>query len=157
MNTLFSILKNDTYSDSYNPAWSNQFNISWQAQAPKNYAPQFHGLYHQTYPQFNDQPYSPQYQATPQQQSQATPSPQSDYDVQAQMLKLLREIHQIVTYQNQMVNSHFESISKIKAHEDELSPIYWPQFFAKINTKIKAHVEQIINHLNSSPTVGGQS
>jgi len=78
-------------------------------------------------------------------------------DFQDQMMKFMNKMDQIIDSQNQMVNSHFESISKIKAHEDELSPIYWPQFFAKINTKIKAHVEQIINHLNSSPTVGGQS
>jgi len=69
INTLFSRMRNDPYSDSYNPAWSNQSNISWQAQALENYAPQFHELYHQAYPQFNDQSYSPQYQATPQQQS----------------------------------------------------------------------------------------
>jgi hypothetical protein len=148
MNTLFSRPRNEPYSDSYNPTWSNQSNISWQAQALKNYASQFHELYHQAHPQFNDQSYSPQYQPTLQQQSQATPSPKSDSDVQAQMFKLLREIHQTVTSQNQMVNSHSESISKIKAHEEEPSPIYWPQFFTKIGAKIEAHVEQIINHLN---------
>jgi hypothetical protein len=81
MNTLFSILRNDPYSDSYNPAWSNQSSISWKAQAPKNYAPQFHELYHQANPQFNDQ-------ATPQQQSQAEPPHPMSSDFQDQMLKL---------------------------------------------------------------------
>jgi hypothetical protein len=85
----------------------------WQAQDPENYAPQFHELYHQTYPQFNDQSYSPRYQATP----------QSNSDVQAQMLKLLGEINQKLT---QTINSHSESIVKIEAHEEEPSPIYWP-------------------------------
>jgi hypothetical protein len=64
MNTLFSRPRNEPYSDSYNPTWSNQSNISWQAQAPKNYVSQFHELYHQGYPQFNDQSYSSQYQPT---------------------------------------------------------------------------------------------
>jgi hypothetical protein len=66
MNRPFSRLGNDLYFDSYNPAWSNQSNLSWQAQAPRKYAPQCHELHHQSYLQFNDQSYSPQYQATPQ-------------------------------------------------------------------------------------------
>jgi hypothetical protein len=80
-------------------------------------------LYHQAYPEFNDQSYSPQYQVTPQHQSQATPSPQSATDVQAQILKLMGEINQKLT---QTKNSHSESIAKIEAHEEEPSPIYWP-------------------------------
>jgi hypothetical protein len=54
MNTMFSRLRNDPYSNSYYLASSNQSNISWQAQVPKNYVPQFHELCHQAYPQFND-------------------------------------------------------------------------------------------------------
>jgi hypothetical protein len=73
------------------------------------------------------------------------------------MLKLLGEINQKLT---QTIHSRSESIAKIEAHEDEVSPIYWPpqqqyqqeqytpQFFAEIDAKIEAHVEQIINHLN---------
>jgi hypothetical protein len=33
------------------------------------------------------------------------------------------EINQKLT---QTINSHSETIAKIEAHEDELSPIYWP-------------------------------
>jgi hypothetical protein len=47
--------RNEPYCDFDHLGWSNQSNISWQAQAPENYAPQFHKLYHQAYPQFNDQ------------------------------------------------------------------------------------------------------
>jgi hypothetical protein len=67
MNRPFSRQGNEFYSDSYNPAWSNQSNFSWQAQDHGKYAPQGHELRHQSYSQFNDQSYSPQYQATPQQ------------------------------------------------------------------------------------------
>jgi len=49
---------------------------------------------------------------------------------------------------NQTMNSHSESIAKIEAHEEESSPIYWPQFFTEIDAKIEVHVEQIMNHLN---------
>jgi hypothetical protein len=148
MNTYFSRPKNEPYCDSYNSGWSNQSNISWQAQAPKNYAPQFHELYHHAYPQFNDQAVYPpsnshpphqQWQSSPycadfednwQPSSQATPSPQSDSDVQAQILKLMGEINQkltqTVTSLNQTLNSHSESIAKIEAHEEEPSAIYWP-------------------------------
>jgi hypothetical protein len=147
MNTQFSRPRNEPYFDSYDPAWSNQSNISWQAQAPENYAPQFHELYHQAYPQFNDQTAYPpsnfhpphqQWQSSPycadfednwQPSSQATPSPQSDSDVQAQILKLMGEINQkltqTVTSLGQTLNSHSESIAKIEAHEEEPSPIYW--------------------------------
>jgi hypothetical protein len=55
MNTQLSRPRNDPYSDSYDPGWSNQSNISWHAQASENYALQFHELYYQAYPQFNDQ------------------------------------------------------------------------------------------------------
>jgi hypothetical protein len=147
MNTQFSRPKNEPYCDSYNPGWSNQSNISWQAQALENYAPQFYELYHQTYPQFNDQaiyppsnfhPLHQQWQSSSycadfednwQPSSQATPSPQSGSDVQAQILKLVGEINQkltqTVTSLNQTLNSHSESIAKIEAHEEEPSPIYW--------------------------------
>jgi hypothetical protein len=148
MNTLFSRPRNDPYSDSYNSGWSNQSNISWQAQAPENYASQIHELYHQTYLQFNEQSYSPQYQATPQLQSQATPSPQSNSDIQDQLLKPMSKMDQTLDSLNQTMNSHSESIAKIKAHEEESSPIYWPQFFAEIDAKIEVHIEQIMNHLN---------
>jgi len=39
MNTPFSRLGDDFYSDSYNLAWSQQSNFSWQAQTPENHAP----------------------------------------------------------------------------------------------------------------------
>jgi len=47
-------------------------------------------------------------------------------DFQDQMMKFMNKMDQIIDSQNQMVNSHFESIAKIEAHEEELSPIYWP-------------------------------
>jgi hypothetical protein len=111
MNTQFSRSRNKHYFDSYDPAWSNQSNISWQAQAPKNYAPQFHELYHQAYSQFNDQaayppsnfhpphqqwqssPYCPEFEDNWQPSSQATPSTQLGSDFQAQMLKLMGKIN----------------------------------------------------------------
>jgi hypothetical protein len=58
------------------------------------------------------------------------------------------------------LNSHSESITKIKAHEEEPSPIYWlpqqqshqekytPQFFTEMEARMDAHFEQIMNHLN---------
>jgi hypothetical protein len=61
MNTSFSRPGNDLYFDYYNLAWSNQPNFLWQAQASGKYAPQCHKLHHQSYSQFNDQSYSPQY------------------------------------------------------------------------------------------------
>jgi len=126
MNTLFSRPRNDPYFDSYNPAWSNQSNISRQAHAPENYALQFHELYHQAYPQFNDQSYSTQYQATPQQKYQAEPPLPMSSDFQDQMLKFMRKMDQIMDSHNQMVNPHSESIDKIEVHEEEPTPFYWP-------------------------------
>jgi hypothetical protein len=142
MNTQFSRPRNEPYYDSYHPGWSNQSNISWQAQAPENYAPQFHELYHQACPQFNDQAVYPpsnfhpphqQWQSSPycadfednwQPSSQATPSPQSNSDIQDQILKLMGEINQkltqTVTPLSQTLNSHSESIAKIEAHEEKL-------------------------------------
>jgi hypothetical protein len=111
MNTLFSRPRNDPYFDSYNPAWSNQSNISRQAHAPENYALQFHELYHQAYPQFNDQSYSTQYQATPQQKYQAEPPLPMSSDFQDQMLKFMRKMDQIMDSHNQMVNPHSEDRS----------------------------------------------
>jgi hypothetical protein len=87
-------------------------------------------LYHQAYPQFNDQSYSPQYQATPQQQSEAEPPPPMSSDFQDQMLKFMSKMDQIIDSQNQIMKSQQEK--------------YTPQFF----NKIEAHFEQIMNHLN---------
>jgi len=180
INTQFSRPRNEPYCDSYHSGWSNESNISWQAQALENYAPQFRELYHQAYPQFNDQAVYPpsnfhpphqQWQSSPycadfednwQPSSQATPSPQSDSNVQAQILKLMGEINQKLTQTSlsQTLNSHSESIDKIKAHEEEPSPIYWPpqqqsqqeqytpQFFAEMEARMDTHFEQIMNHLN---------
>lgn len=140
MNTQFSRPRNEPYCDSYDPAWSNQSDIPWQAQAPESYAPQFHELYHQTYPQFNDQAAYPpsnfhhshqQWQSSPycanfednwQPFSQATPPPRFDSDLQEELLKFMNEI---ATSVSQTWNSRFESIAKIDADEDEPSPIDW--------------------------------
>jgi UV DNA damage repair endonuclease len=58
------------------------------------------------------------------------------------------------------LNSHSKSIAKIEAYEEDPSPIYWspqqqsqqeqytPQFFAKMEARMDAHFEQIMNHLN---------
>jgi hypothetical protein len=72
------------------------------------------------------------------------------------------EINQKLTQTSlsQTLNSHSESIAKIKAHEEESSPIYWPpqqqsqqeqytpQFFAEMEARMDTHFEQIMNHLN---------
>jgi hypothetical protein len=64
------------------------------------------------------------------------------------MLKLIRKMDQTMTSLGQTMNSHSESIAKVEAHEEELSPIYWPrqqqyqeeqyhpQFFIKIEAKM---------------------
>jgi ABC-type proline/glycine betaine transport system ATPase subunit len=91
-------------------------------------------LYHQAYLQFNDQSYSPQYQATPQQQSEAEPPPPMSSDFQDQMLKFMSKMGQIINSQNQIVKSQQEK--------------YTPQFFAEIDAKIETHFEQIMKHLN---------
>jgi hypothetical protein len=76
------------------------------------------------------------------------------------MGEINQKLSQTVTSLSQTLNSHSESIAKIEAHEEEPSPIYWPpqqqsqqeqytpQFFAKIETRMDAHFEQIMNHLN---------
>jgi hypothetical protein len=72
------------------------------------------------------------------------------------------EINQKLTQTSlsQTLNSHSESIDKIKAHEEEPSPIYWPpqqqsqqeqytpQFFVEMEARMDTHFEQIMNHLN---------
>jgi hypothetical protein len=55
MNTNFSNLGFDSNSNFYNLDWSNHPNFSWQAQTMRNYAPQYHELYHPEYPQFDQQ------------------------------------------------------------------------------------------------------
>lgn len=142
-NTQLSRPRNEPYSDSYDLAWSNQSNIPLQAQAPESYAPQFHELYHQTYPQFNDQAtYPPSNFHPPHQQwqssqycanfednwepsSQATPPPRFDSDFRDQLLKFMNKMDQIVTSVSQTWNSRSESIAKIDADEEEPSPIDW--------------------------------
>jgi hypothetical protein len=66
--------------------------------------------------QSNKQPYQPSsiYQPA-QQHSQTAPSFQSDYDVQAQMLKLLSEMDQTMNSHIQTVDSHSQAIAKIEA------------------------------------------
>jgi hypothetical protein len=49
-------------------------------------------LHHQSYPQFNDQSYFPQYQATPQQQYQAALPPWSDSNFEHRMLKMMSDM-----------------------------------------------------------------
>jgi hypothetical protein len=119
MNTPFSRPRNDSYFDSYNPAWSNQFNISWQAQAPTNYAPQFHELHHQSYPQFNGHSYDfHQYQSTPQQHYQVKPLPLMSSNFQEKMLasqeNFLEKMSKLISKMSQaveeMVNSHSEFV-----------------------------------------------
>lgn len=73
MNTLFSRPRNDPYSNSNGPGWSNQSNVSWQTQAPKNYAPEFHELYHQ-----------------------AEPPPPMSSNFQDQMMKFMSKMDQII-------------------------------------------------------------
>jgi hypothetical protein len=132
MNTQFSRPRNEPYCDSYDPAWSNQSDIPWQAQAPENYAPQFHELYHQAYPQFDDQvayppsnfhPPHQQWQSSPycadfednwQPSSQATPSALSGSDFQAQMLKLMGKI-------NQAVESQGQAIAKLEVQMEQMA------------------------------------
>jgi nicotinic acid phosphoribosyltransferase len=72
------------------------------------------------------------------------------------------EINQKLTQTSlsQTLNSHSESIDKIKAQEEEPSPIYWPpqqqsqqeqytpQFFAEMEARMDTHFEQIMSHLN---------
>jgi len=140
MNTQFFGPRNEPYCDSYDPAWSNQSNIPWQAQAPESYAPQFYELYHQTYPQLNDQaaypssnfhpplqhwqssPYCANFEDNWQPSSQATPPPRFDSDLQDQLLKFMNDI---ATSVSQTWNSRFESIAKIDVGEEEPSPIDW--------------------------------
>jgi hypothetical protein len=105
MNTQFSRPRNDPYSNSYDPGWSNQSNISWQAQAPKNYAPQFHELYHQV-----------------------EPSPRLDSDFQDQMLKFMSNMEQTIKSQGQTVtsliqtlHSHSQSIARMEVQMKHVS------------------------------------
>ena len=55
MNTSFSNSRCDSNSNFYNPDWSNQSDFPWSAQTTGNYAPQFQGLHHSNYPQFDHQ------------------------------------------------------------------------------------------------------
>jgi hypothetical protein len=76
------------------------------------------------------------------------------------MGEINQKLTQTVTSLSWTLNSHSESITKIKAHKEELSPIYWPpqqqsqqeqytpQFFTEIEARMNAHFEQIMNHLN---------
>jgi hypothetical protein len=132
MNTQFSRPRNEPYCDSDDPAWSSQSDISWQAQAPKNYAPQFHELYHQAYPQFNDQtaylpsnfhpphqqwqsfPYCTDFEDNWEPSSQTAPSTQSGSDFQAQMLKLMGKI-------NQAVESQGQAIAKLEVQMEQMA------------------------------------
>jgi hypothetical protein len=139
MNTQFSRPRNEAYYDSDHPGWSNQSNISWQAQAVENYAPQFHELYHQAYPQFNDQttyppsnfhpphqqwqssPYCAEFEDNWQPSYQATPSTQSNSDVQVQMLKLTGEINQKLKSRGQTLNSHSQAIAKLELQMEQMA------------------------------------
>jgi hypothetical protein len=91
--------------------------------------------FHHSHQQWQSSPYCAEFEdnrqpsstyRSPQQQSQATQSPPMSSDFQDQMLKFMGKMDQIIDSQNQMVNSHSESIAKIEDHEDEPSPIYWP-------------------------------
>jgi NH3-dependent NAD+ synthetase len=62
----------------------------------------------------------------PQQQYQAEPPVPMNSDLQDQLLKFMSKMDQIMNSHDQRVNSHFESIAKIKAPEEDLSLIYWP-------------------------------
>jgi hypothetical protein len=76
------------------------------------------------------------------------------------MGEINHKLTQTVTSFSQTLNSHSESITKIEAHKEEPSPIYWPpqqqsqqeqytpQFFAEMEARMDAHFEQIMNHLN---------
>jgi hypothetical protein len=76
------------------------------------------------------------------------------------MGEINQKLTQTVTSLSQTLNSHFESIAKIEAHEEEPSLIYWPpqqqsqqeqytpQFFAEMDARMDAHFEQIMNHIN---------
>ena len=108
MNTPFSKPVNDPYSDFYNLIWSNPSNILWQAQAPGNYAPQFHELHHQSYPQFNGHSYDfPQYQSAPQQQYQVEPPPPMSSNFQEKILasqeNFLEKMSKLVSKMTQAV------------------------------------------------------
>jgi hypothetical protein len=135
MNIQLSRPRNESYCDSYNPGWSNQSNISWQAQAPENYAPQFHELYHQAYPQFNpphqqwqSSPYCADFEDNWQPSSQVTPSTQSGSGFQAQMLKLMGKINQAVESRGQALtslshtlNSHAQAIAMMEVQIKQMA------------------------------------
>jgi hypothetical protein len=76
------------------------------------------------------------------------------------MGEINQKLTQTVTSFSQTLNSHSKSITKIEAHEEEPSAIYWPpqqqsqqeqytpQFFTEMEARMDVHFEQTMNHLN---------
>jgi hypothetical protein len=89
VNAVFSCSGNDPYSNTYILGWRNHPNFSWKAQALGNSTPRMHNQAQSSRPSY--QPFSTY--RSPQQQSQAPPFPPPNFDIQAQMMKLLSEIN----------------------------------------------------------------
>jgi NH3-dependent NAD+ synthetase len=62
----------------------------------------------------------------PQQQYRVEPPVPMNFDLQDHLLKFMIKMDQIMNSHNQRVNSHFESIAKIKAPKEDPFLIYWP-------------------------------
>ena len=54
LNTNFSSPGFESNSNFHNSDWSNHSDFSWQSHSMENYAPQFDGLHHSKYPQFDN-------------------------------------------------------------------------------------------------------
>jgi hypothetical protein len=99
-------LGNDFYS-----AWSHKSHLSWQDQS-SNHTPQFHELFHQSYPQFYEQ-------AAPQQQYQAEPLLPKSSHFKQNVLAILIQL--------EASKQLLQSIDAKIETQEKASPIYWPQ------------------------------
>jgi uncharacterized coiled-coil protein SlyX len=134
VNAAFSKPGNDPYSNTYNPGWRNHPNFSWKNPTLGNSAPGQH-----TQAQSSRLPYQPSSTyRPPQQQYQAAPLPRAESNIEDRMLNMMGEINGRLHMMDEMngrlgelndkfgemsqiVNSHSQSIAKLKAQVGQIA------------------------------------